>query len=402
MASKAGPAGPGRGILGTLFLIVFIDLVGFGMVVTLLPRYGELYAPSATTLGVFMSTYSFFQFLFAPLLGRLSDRFGRRPVLLASLLGATFAYVLLGAAGSLAALFVSRMVAGASAGNISAAQAVIADTTGPEGRARGMGVIGAAFGLGFIVGPALGGVLYDWSHAAPGYAAAATSFVALVLTWFLLPETHRLRDAEARRRAPLDLRSLESALRHPALGLCLAAFFLAVLGFAAFESSFVLYCASRFGLTASQNGWLFLYVGVLSAIVQGGLIGPLTRRFGEGRLAAAGLLLAGLALAVLPALPTIGLMAGSLALLAIGVALVNPSLSSLASRLVDPDEVGGVLGIYQGMGSLARIAGPFAGVVVFKDLGPAWPFWLGALLHVAAWSLALLLLVRLRRLSFAG
>jgi len=387
---------PTKGILGTIFLIVFIDLVGFGMVVTLLPRYGEMYQPKPLTLGLFMATYSFFQFLFAPILGRLSDRFGRRPVLLLSLCGAAFGYVLLALGGSLEVLFLSRAVAGASAGNISTAQAAIADVTGPAERAKGMGALGAAFGLGFIFGPAIGGYLFDLAHWAPGAAAALTSLAALALTFRFFPETRLFSPNGERSRARLDWRSLVRALRHPLLGLCLAAFFLQVFGFANFESSFVLYAESRFALTAHETGWIFLFVGVVGAVVQGGLVGRLTKVFGEARLVVAGAALACLALGFLPYLGAVALVRGALGVMAVGTGLLNPSLSSLASRVVDPDEVGGVMGIYQSMGSLARIGGPLLGVVSFRDLGQAWPFRFGSLMMFGAAALAAALLARLR------
>jgi MFS transporter, DHA1 family, tetracycline resistance protein len=411
-ASGSGPGsgpstapGPGRGVLGTLFLVVFVDLVGFGMIVTLLPRYGEMYHPSPAMLGIFMSTYSLFQFVFAPILGRLSDRFGRRPVMLVSLLGAAAGYLLLGVGGTMAMLFLARAVAGACAGNIATAQAVIADTTGPEGRARGMGIIGAAFGLGFIIGPAAGGLLFRVAPWLPGVAASITSLAAFVLVLLLMPETRVLRAEERDVRAPVGWNSLKAAIKHvrrfgaalahPLLGLCLAAFFMVVFGFANFESSFVLFSEKKFALDAAATGWIFLFVGVIGALVQGGLIGPLTKRFGEPRLLVTGMLCSFLALGFLPYMPTVAAVVAALGLLALGTGLVNPSLSSLTSRLVDADEVGGVLGIYQSMGSLGRIAGPFVGVSALFDIGLAWPFRIASTMMLLSAGLAAVLLFRL-------
>jgi MFS transporter, DHA1 family, tetracycline resistance protein len=404
--SKPGAGrGPGKGVLGTLFLVVFVDLVGFGMIVTLLPRYGEMYHPTPAVLGIFMSTYSLFQFLFAPILGRLSDRFGRRPVMLISLLGAAAGYLLLGIGGSMAALFLARAVAGACAGNIATAQAVIADTTGPEGRARGMGIIGAAFGLGFIIGPASGGLLFRMAPWLPGVAASLTSLTAFFLVLRLMPETRVVRREERASRAPVGWGSLKAAvahvrrfgaaMAHPLLGLCLAAFFLVVFGFANFESSFVLFSEKKFALDAAATGWIFLFIGCVGALVQGRLIGPLTKRFGEPRILVTGMLCSFLALGFLPSLPTVAAVVAALGLLAVGTGLVNPSLSSLTSRLVDADEVGGVLGIYQSMGSLGRIAGPFVGVSALFDIGLAWPFRIASTMMLLSAGLAAVLLVRL-------
>lgn len=384
-----------RGILTTLFVIVFIDLVGFGMVVTLMPRYGELYQPTPLVLGLLMATFSFFQFLGAPVLGRLSDRYGRRPVLLLSLLGAAFGYVLLAIAQSMAVLFLARAVAGAMAGNISTAHAVIADVTGPESRARGMGIVGAAFGLGFIVGPAVGGVLFVHSPWLPGGAAAATSLAAFAMTFLLLPETHTQHGKAGGDRAMINWRSLKAALAHQQLRLCLIGFFLLIFGFANYETSFVLYCEQRFAMDARATGYLFFFVGLVIVIVQGGLIGRLTSRFGEPLLVVIGAMVSVIAFVLLPFIPDPRLFLGLLAFLAFGTAIVSPSLSSLTSRLVDPEEVGGVMGIYQAMGSLGRIGGPVVGVLLFKDLGPAWPFIMAALVTLAAFGLAVVLRSRL-------
>lgn len=224
-----------RAKLGTVFLIVFIDLIGFGMVIPLLPLYAETFAPRPLTFGLLMASYSLMQFLFAPILGRLSDRVGRRPILLVSLAGAVGGYLLLGLASSLVLLFAARVVAGIAGANISTAQAVIADITGPENRAKGMGVIGAAFGLGFILGPAFGGLLVPFGYGVPGFAAAFTSLVALAMTYFLLPETLDPSARSEARREPFNAERLWRALRHPSLGLCLIVFLLATTAFSAFE-----------------------------------------------------------------------------------------------------------------------------------------------------------------------
>ena len=210
-----------RAKIGIVFLIVFIDLVGFGIVIPILPLYAEEYGPSPVIFGLLMASFSIMQFLAAPILGRLSDRIGRRPVLLVSLLGSAVGYVLFGIAGSLAMLFASRIIDGISGGNISTAQAVIADITAPEDRAKGMGIIGAAFGLGFILGPAIGALLVTIAPWLPGIGAAVASLIAFVLVLIRLPET---LDTEARREArrhPLNLGSLVEALSHPRVGLCL-------------------------------------------------------------------------------------------------------------------------------------------------------------------------------------
>lgn len=386
-----------RATVGIVFLIVFIDLVGFGIVIPILPLYAEMFGPSPAIFGLFMASYSIMQFLFAPILGRLSDRWGRRPVLLVSLLGSAAGYLMFGFAGSFAVLFASRVIDGLSGGNISTAQAVIADITGPEERTRGMGIIGAAFGLGFILGPAIGGLLVGIRPWLPGVAAATMSLVAFVLVLTVLPET---LPPAARRRArshPLGPSSLMHALSHPFLPFSLALVFLIIFAFANFETTFAQLLQLRFDLTPRAISFLFVYAGVLGAVVQGGLVGRLAKRFGEGRLVAAGTLLGGLALGFLPYAGGLPETMGWLALLALGQGLASPSLSSLTSKLVDADEIGGVMGIYQAVSSLGRIVGPFWGEVVYGFWGEHWPYRTGSLVMLAASAVAVAMLLRMRR-----
>ncbi len=279
-----------RTSIGIIFLIVFIDLVGFGIVIPILPLYGERFQSSGLTLGLLMASYSAMQFLFAPILGRLSDRVGRRPVLLISLVGSVIGYLLFGFAGSMAVLFVSRIIDGISGGNIATAQAVIADITGPEDRAKGMGIIGAAFGLGFIVGPAVAALLVDIQPWLPGVAAAVTSSVAFLLVFFKLPETLP-EDARREDASPSSepgepaSRSLRCTL---SLALCFAAILFIIFAFSNFETVFAQFASAQHGLGISRIGWLFVYAGVLGAVVQGGMVGRMVKIFGEKKLVVAG------------------------------------------------------------------------------------------------------------------
>jgi multidrug resistance protein len=389
-----------RAKIGIVFLIVFIDLVGFGIVIPILPLYVEEYGPSPVVFGLLMASFSIMQFLFAPILGRLSDRVGRRPVLLVSLVGSAIGYVLFGIAGSLGMLFASRIIDGISGGNISTAQAVIADITGPEERAKGMGLIGAAFGLGFIFGPAIGALLVTVKPWLPGFAAAGASMVAFVLVLTMLPETLDPRAKNEARRHTFGLKSLAEALSHPVVGLCLLMVFATIFAFANFETTFAQFAKLRFGFSMSTIAWLFVYAGVLGAIVQGGLIGRLSRRFGEARLIAVGTFLSFLALGFLPYVPGQGPLLAVLAVLAFGQGIAHPSLSALTSKLVRADEVGGVMGVYQGMSSLARIVAPFWAEVVYGTLGFEWPFRTGSVFMGLACATAVLTLIRLRDRGF--
>jgi len=386
-----------RAKIGIVFLIVFIDLVGFGIVIPILPLYVEEYGPSPLVFGLLMASFSLMQFLFAPILGRLSDRVGRRPVLLVSLIGSAVGYLLFGIAGSLGMLFASRIIDGISGGNISTAQAVIADITGPEDRAKGMGLIGAAFGLGFILGPAIGAILVTVAPWMPGAAAAVTSMIAFVLVLIKLPETLDFEARHKARRHPMNFRNLIEALSQPFVGYCLVMVFFTIFAFANFETTFAQFARLRFGFSTSAIAWLFVYAGVLGAIVQGGLVGRLAKRFGEGRLIAVGTLLSFLSLGLLPYMQTSGPLLTTLAVLAVGQGIAHPSLSALTSKLASADEVGGVMGVYQSMSSLARIAGPFWAEVVYGKLGFEWPFRTGSVFMLLASVVAATALIRLRR-----
>jgi len=326
----------------TLFLIVFIDLVGFGLVIPLLPFYAVRFGGSPQQVTMLLAVYSLMSLLAAPLWGRLSDRIGRRPVLIASLLAGCLAYLWMGWASALWMLFAARALAGAGAGNIAAAQAYIADMTKPEERARGMGMIGAAFGLGFIFGPALGGMLAGSEAATadlatPAWVAAGLSALALAGVVVLLPES---RTVAARRAtaARSRLAAILEAWRRPVLARLMLIFFLAILAFSGMESTFALWAMRQFGWGPGQVGYVFAYVGVLSAVLQGGLIGRLSRQFGEERLLSCGLALIAVGLLLLPAAVRIWLLAPVLAALAIGMGLMQPSLSSLISRRAGGEE----------------------------------------------------------------
>jgi DHA1 family tetracycline resistance protein-like MFS transporter len=386
-----------KATLGIVFLIVFIDLVGFGIVIPFLPLYAEEYGPSPMVFGLLMASFSMMQFLFAPILGRLSDRYGRRPVLLVSLVGSVLGYLLFAFAGSIAMLFLSRIIDGISGGNISTAQAVISDITDERDRAKGMGLIGAAFGLGFICGPGIGGLLADVAAWLPGVAAATTSAIAFVLVLVRLPETLGPATRTSARARRFGLKSLADALSHPLVGLCLVMIFLIIFAFANFETTFAQFGRLRFQLSTSQIGWLFVYAGVLGAVIQGGVAGALARRFGEGRLVAVGTFVSFLALGFLPYISQQGWMLASLALLAVGHGLAAPSLSALTSKLVARDEVGGVMGVYQSLSSLGRILGPFWGELVYGSLGFEWPYRTGSVFMLAASGVGVVLLIRLQR-----
>jgi MFS transporter, DHA1 family, tetracycline resistance protein len=386
-------AGARRGPLTILFLTVFLDLVGFGIVIPLLPLYAERFGASALAVAWLLAVYSLMQFLFAPTWGRLSDRFGRRPILLVGLAGSAGSYLLLGLAGSFAALFAARALAGIAGANVGVAQAYIADVTPPEERTRGMGILGAAFGLGFILGPAIGGTLaHVGTPATPFLAAGALAALngALALRW--LPESlpyaaRRAYTAGFRGR----MRGVALALSSRRLAPLYAAAFLVTFAFSALETTFALFAHHRLGLTAAAVAFWFVYLGVLATVVQGGLVGPLARRLGEGRLAALGAgLLAGGLLGI-PLARGGGELALALAAVAAGQGLVTPSLSALLTGAADPESRGRLLGVSQSLSALARVAGPIAAGLAFVALGAASPYLGAAVVALAAMVVVLLL-----------
>lgn len=362
-----------RSPLLVIFITVFIDLVGFGIVIPVLPYYAEgtKFGATPTQVGLLFASYSVMQLVFSPVLGRLSDKYGRRPILLMSLLGTAIGFLVLGFATTLWMLFVGRIIDGISGGNISTAQAYIADVTTKENRAKGMGLIGAAFGLGFVFGPAIGGILSRWGINVPFLFAGGLAFANAILLYFTLPETvtadHPARVSAASGRG---WRQLLVALREPRLAYVLAIYFLGIVAFSIMTATFSLFMMFRLGYDAFHNGWVFAFVGIISAAIQGGMIGKLVKRFGEPLLIIVGALLFSASLFAIPFVTLasgLGVLLALGAATAIGQALSAPSLSSLASKTASAGEQGGVLGVMQSVASLARAVGPsLAAVLIYS------------------------------------
>ena len=372
-----------------LFLIVFIDLVGFGLVIPLLPFYAARFAASPLQMTMLFATFSLMSMVTGPLWGGLSDRVGRRPVLMASMAAAALAYIGLAFASGLWMVFAARAFAGACAGNIAAAQAYIADVTTPDKRAKGMGMIGAAFGLGFIIGPVLGGIVAGNDLATadlqtPGLIAAALSLTACLGVILFLPESR----SPGRTRGPRGrIAAAREALARPVLGRLLAVFFLVILAFSGMETTFAWWAIAQFGWGPRPIGFVFFYVGLLSALMQGVLIGKLTGRFGEERLMLGGLALIGLGLLVLPLARGVPLLGVALTALALGMGAMQPSLNSLISRRAGGEGQGEVMGVAQSVASLSRVLGPLIAGSMFSEFGRGSPYLWGAVLVGGALSI---------------
>lgn len=354
-----------RSPLIIIFTTVFIDLVGFGIVIPVLPFYAEgtIFNATPRTVGVLFASYSVMQLIFSPILGRMSDKYGRRPILFLSIIGTGLGFLLLGFATTLWMLFAGRILDGITGGNISTAQAYIADITTTENRAKGMGMIGAAFGLGFIFGPAIGGILSQWGIHVPFFFAASLCFANAILLYFRLPETIT-SDHPAKHQAAggRGWKQLINSLKQPRLASVLSIYFLFVVAFSIMTSTFAFYTMFRFGYDAKHTGYLFAYVGVIAVIIQGGLIGRLVKRYGELPLVIVGALCFAFSLFAVPFVgPAVGGLAALLVgggVFSMGNSLATPALTSLASKSVGPAEQGTVLGVTQSVASLARAVGP--------------------------------------------
>lgn len=422
-----------------IFVIVLIDLLGLTVIIPLMPLYATAFGASAFVIGLLGAAYPAMQFIGAPLLGRLSDRYGRKPVLVISQIGTFIGFLLLGFAGNLWVLFLSRTIDGLSGANIATAQAAISDSTSEKTRTQGLGLLGAAFGLGFIIGPVIAFVSLAASgndYRVPALVAAGFSLISILLTsfWFkeTLPEARRGRPGS---KAPFTLQALFQALRHPAVGLLLVLMFAQQIAFGGFEQFLALFTLNRLGMNASGNSIIFVYVGVIVVIVQGGLIGRWSRQYGDRKLIYAGLftLAIGLSLAALtPRQPLPGYSRENLArelrtsgsfrthenpttqnlavelppddangwlglawiLIAmlpasIGGGVLQPAINSLITKRIEANEVGGMLGISSALLSGANAIAPLLMGILFQAFGSSAPFLfaglLMALLLLAAW-----------------
>ncbi len=361
---------PSRSPLGLIFLTIFIDMVGFGIMIPVLPVYASdpRFGATTTQLGLLLGIYSLLQMIFSPLFGKLSDRVGRKPVLVFSIFGTAIGFAVLGSAHSLWMLFLGRIIDGVSGGNISTAQACIADVTAPENRAKSMGLIGVAFGLGFIIGPALGGWLsHKFELSTPFYVAGALAAVNALLVWTRLPETHGPEHRlQAHEKAPL---SEALAGSHGTMILMIILAYLAsIMGFSMMTSLFALFCVKRFGYNNGEIGYLLAYVGVIGVLVQGGLIRRLLKKPIEKQIAMVGAAVLAVSMFAFPFSASLGMLLLVCAGIAVGNGFVTPMLNGLVSKHTGRRAQGRVLGLMQSAGSLGRFLGPMLALWLLSDL----------------------------------
>lgn len=390
-----------RKVLGAVFFTVFLDLVGFGILIPIQPFYAETLGASAATVTLLGASFSLMQFLFAPFWGKISDRIGRRPVMLISIAVASVGYLAFALSKSLPLLFASRMLAGFGTANIGTAQAIIADITAPEQRAKGMGMIGAAFGLGFIFGPAIGGAFGQFGLTTPLFIAASLSAVNWFFAFFMLAETHPNPGTPAGTHHGFSLANIKRFGSSKKVALLLVVFFTYTMAFSMMEQVLGLfieyYWAS--GNVAGQDHarysarlttFVLVVVGITATIVQGGLIGRLAKKFGESKLLLAGTALVALSFILIPVCGSVGsfgVLVAVSALLAFGSGLTTPSLSSLLSRSVDGGLQGEAMGTGQSLSSLGRVIGPSIAGFLFQTV-PGLPFWIGSVLLLGCAGIA--------------
>ena len=377
--------------LWPIFLVVFVDLLGFSLILPLLPYFAKTFGATPLITGLLVAIYAAAQLVGAPLLGRLSDRYGRRPLLLASIFGSFLGFLLLAAAEplsrlasgaavqnglALGLLFLSRLIDGLTGGNLSIAQAYISDVTDAKSRAQGLGLIGAAFGLGFIIGPAAGGALSQWGYGVPALAAAGLSLLNLFSVAFRLPESlspeKRLATSQ-QPRVGFTLGALWQALQRPQVGPLLHTRFFFALAFSLFQTIFALYALARFNLSSRDTGFVLTYVGFLSVLVQGLAVGQLTRRFSETRLILAAVALMTVSLVGWALAPNVPALLLVLVPTSLAGGVLNTVINSALSKAVSPAEIGGTLGLATSLESLTRVISPTLGGLLLQNLGPAAP-----------------------------
>jgi MFS transporter, DHA1 family, tetracycline resistance protein len=371
-----------RSALVLIFLTVFIDLLGFGILIPILPSFSvkELHIDEAA-IGIAIAIYSFVQFLFNPVLGKLSDKYGRKPVIVVCLLLNAIGYIVFSFTHSYLLLVTSRVIAGIGGSSIGVAQAYIADVTTRENRSKGMGLIGAAFGLGFVFGPLIGGLLSQYGYAVTGYVAAGFSFIAFVLTIFYLPESLNLNPdqvSHSQKRKLFDFTAMKKILQKPDLAILILLFFILTFSFANIYGTFALLGIKVYGFTDMQNGYMYGIVGLTSAIVQGGLIGRINKLMSKKKILIIASFLIMIMLAMIPYAGTFLGLAIVTIVLSYGTGTFQPTVLSLISEVTSDAEQGITLGINQSLSSFARVLGPLWGGFAFEYLGYPFPFLTGA------------------------
>ncbi|MBI9072733.1 MAG: MFS transporter [Melioribacteraceae bacterium] len=366
--------------LSIIFFTIFIDLLGFGILIPILPTFASKnLSISDFEIGFLIAVFSMMQFIISPILGRFSDRIGRRPIILVTLLITSLSYIIFSFSNSFLILFISRLLAGIGGSNIAVAQAYIADITSREERSKGMGLVGAAFGLGFVFGPLLGGLLSNYGYQVAGYVASFFSFLAFIFAFIYLKESLVKKKKNSKLSFKIfDIKNTLRILSIPKVGMSIILFFIVVFSFANIYGTFSIIGYKRFGFTDQEIGYQFGVIGLVGAIIQGGFINILTNRFKETKLVIAGLLFLMIGLGGIPYGGNFIGVAVVVSLLAIGTGILQPVVLSMVSKYSSDIEQGAILGVNQSLASLARVLGPIWGGFAFEYIGFDFPFITGA------------------------
>ncbi|MCB9027227.1 MAG: MFS transporter [Bdellovibrionaceae bacterium] len=389
-----------KSALLVIFITVFIDLVGFGIIIPLSPYLAKSFGADALQVGLLMSIYSIMQFAFAPFWGQLSDKLGRRPVILVSLIGASMAHLLFAFGESLTILFIARALAGLFGGNISTAMAYIADITASKNRSKGMAIIGVAFGLGFILGPMIGGFSSHWGlqigmlpplgESFPALIASLICFLNFALALFILKESLPVESRGHALQRPSRIKMILQYFNRPLLNAVLFTYFLNTLGMANMEASLFLYVKDKFQWSMTDASWGFAYVGVVMVIVQGVFIRRFVPKFGEVKILTLGLILASIGMIGIGLSSEIPFLAVAVTFMAVGSSFINPTSTGTMSLLCDSSEQGAVMGTGQSLSALGRVLGPVLGGWVYRDFGWSYPFYVAGILlaigYIIIWS----------------
>lgn len=363
-----------------LFMIVLADMIGFGLILPLLPYYATQFGANEFIIGMLTAIYPLGQFFAAPVVGRLSDKYGRKPLLLFSVGGTFLSLLLLGFAKSLIVLFIARLTDGLTGGNITVAQSYISDITTAKNRSKGLGMIGAAFGIGFVFGPVIGGLLSNISYSLPAFIAAGISFINLMLIIFVLPESLNKKEAKVKKRVPINLKALKKELKRPIVGPLLLTRLFYSFSFSMFETTFALYALKKFSLQASQTGLVLTYVGVILVIVQGFLVGKISEKFKDHNIILATLIIMAPSLVLWGFAPNIIFLLIVLIPLSFAGGIFNVTINSFLTKIIAKEDIGGTLGLSNSLESLSRIFAPLLGGFLIGISGAYLPGLVGGII----------------------